>query len=53
MLALKTICSPLDNLSIEAGVRNLGDKNYEYKEGYPRAAVSGLLGLAIVFKGLL
>lgn len=37
VLGFKTVWSPRDDLSIEAGVRNLGDKNYEYKEGYPMA----------------
>lgn len=32
---LKGVWSPRHDLSFEAGVRNLGDKNYEYKEGYP------------------
>lgn len=34
---LKGVWSPRNDLSFEAGVRNLGDKNYEYKEGYPMA----------------
>lgn len=34
---LKGIWSPRTDLSLEAGVRNLTDKNYEYKEGYPMA----------------
>lgn len=34
---LKGVWSPRHDLSFEAGVRNLGDKNYEYKEGYPMA----------------
>lgn len=34
---LKGVWTPRNDLSFEAGVRNLGDKNYEYKEGYPMA----------------
>lgn len=32
---VKFIYKPTENLSIEAGVSNLFDKNYEYREGYP------------------
>jgi len=32
---LKLTYEPIENLSIEAGVSNLFDKNYEYDEGYP------------------
>lgn len=35
IVGLKTIWSPRSDLSIEAGVRNLGDKYYELSEGYP------------------
>ncbi len=32
---LKGVWSPRSDMSFEAGVRNLGDKNYEHKEGFP------------------
>ena len=32
---LKLTYKPIESLSIEAGVSNLFDKNYEYDEGYP------------------
>jgi len=32
---LKLTYEPIENLSVEAGVSNLFDKNYEYDEGYP------------------
>lgn len=32
---LKLTYEPIENLSLEAGVSNLFDKNYEYDEGYP------------------
>ncbi len=35
VLGLKGIWRPTSAVSLEAGVRNLGDKLYEYKDGYP------------------
>ena len=35
VLGLKGIWRPTSAVTLEAGVRNLGDKLYEYKEGYP------------------
>lgn len=35
VLGLKGIWRPSSAVTLEAGVRNLGDKLYEYKEGYP------------------
>ena len=32
---LKLTYEPVESLSVEAGVSNLFDKNYEYREGYP------------------
>lgn len=32
---LKFTYKPTENLSIDAGVSNLFDRNYEYREGYP------------------
>ena len=32
---LKLTYKPTENLSVEAGISNLFDKNYEYREGYP------------------
>lgn len=35
LLGLKGIWRPNSDITLEAGVRNLGDKLYQYKEGYP------------------
>ncbi len=35
VLGLKGIWRPTSAVTLEAGVRNLGDRLYEYKEGYP------------------
>jgi len=32
---VKLTYNPTDSLSVEAGISNLFDKNYEYREGYP------------------
>lgn len=32
---VKFIYKPTESLSVEAGISNLFDKNYEYREGYP------------------
>ena len=32
---IKFIYKPTESLSVEAGISNLFDKNYEYREGYP------------------
>ena len=32
---VKLTYKPTENLSVEAGISNLFDKNYEYREGYP------------------
>ncbi|MCD8213171.1 MAG: TonB-dependent receptor [Campylobacter sp.] len=32
---IKFTYNPLESLSVEAGISNLFDKNYEYREGYP------------------
>ncbi|MFC2584104.1 MAG: hypothetical protein ACFNVX_07785, partial [Lachnoanaerobaculum saburreum] len=32
---VKFIYKPTESLSVEAGISNLFDKNYEYAEGYP------------------